>query len=406
MNSILFLAATDTDLVTVIYGLQHPPPAHPNDKPLLRPVSMLGKGTQLSNVSFLRRTEYISNDASQRIEPSKSRLKADPRKRKRPTEFEKEDPRRMITDILKGFTIAYPRDRSIEHPSTISSEEQRAWDNPRHPDDPSLKLLDAYPLLPDVAALGDTGSYLLTKFSTNPTTNTDTYDTRLDVAFLRPLDLPPEEQERRDAMQKAHETDPSIPPPPPPMYDFEYFLPSDAAVTQAIKAKFDVNNPNKDDEELYDQENKDTGKKYFRYSRVRAYETYRQQGDPSDPYNETVALALYDGESGAKDERGNKRTRLQKGAYFYPIASRTVIKPKRQQVSQGGEEEQQGRVDVIEVVVREPDEEEAAGREHQKMLLENAEGVGEMNGNVNGNGVNGGASPHGELETAVPVASG
>ena len=260
--------------------------------------------------------------------------------------------------------------------------------------------------LPDTAALGDTGSYLLTKFSTNPTTNTDTYDTRLDVAFLRPLDLPPEEQERRDAMQKAHGTDPSIPAPPPPMYDFEYFLPSDAAVTQAIKAKFDVNNPNKDDEELYDQENKDTGKKYFRYSRVRAYETYRQQGDPSDPYNETVALALYDGESGAKDERGNKRTRLQKGAYFYPIASRTVIKPKRQQVSQNGEEEQ-SRVDVIEVVVREPDEEEAAGREHQKMLLENVEGVGETNGNGNGNGngVNGGASPHGELETAMPVAS-
>lgn len=365
---------------------------------------MLGKGTQLSNVSFLRRTEYISNDASQRIEPSKSRLKADPRKRKRPTEFEKEDPRRMITDILKGFAIAYPKDRSLEHPSTISIEEQRAWDKPRHPDDPSLQLLDAYPLLPDTAALGDTGSYLLTKFSTNPTTNTDTYDSRLDVALLRPLDLPPEEQERRDAMQKAHETDPSIPPPAPPMYDFEYFLPNDAAVTQAIKAKFDVNNPGRDEEGLYDQENKETGKRYFRYSRVRAYETYKQQGDPSDPYNETVALALYDGEEGAKDEHDNKRARMQKGAYFYPIASRTVIKPKRQQVSgQGREEEAQNRVDVIEVVVREPDEAEVAQREYQRTLLENVEGGGE----TNGNGVSGEAGPHaahGELEKAVPVA--
>jgi len=307
----------------------------------------------------------------------------------------------MITDILKGFAIAYPKDRSIDHPSTITIEEQRAWDNPRHPDDPTLKLLDAYPLLPDTAALGDTGSYLLTKFSTNPTTNTDSYDSRLDVAFLRPMEFPLEEQERRDAMQKAHEADPSIPPPPPPMFDFEYFLPNDAAVTQAIKAKFDVNNPGKDEEGLYDQENKDTGKRYFRYSRVRAYETYRQQGDPSDPYNETVALALYDGEEGSKDERGNKRVRLQKGAYFYPIASRTVIKPKRQQVSQGGEDEQQSRVDVIEVVVREPDEAEATQREYQRTLLENVEAAGE----ANGNGVNGGTGPRGELETAVPVAS-
>lgn len=354
---------------------------------------MLGKGSHAAGVSFLRRTEYISADAQQRIEPSKSRLKMDPRKRKRP-EYEKEDPRRMIEDIVKGFNLAYPQDKHPELGHQISAEEQRAWDHPRHPTDPSLKVLDAYPLLPDLDALGDAGAYIVTKFVTNPTAATDVYDTRLDVGLLRPLEASAEDNEQREALQRAHEADPeNVPKPPPQEYDFEYFLPTDDAASLAIKSRFDVNNPNNDEEGLYDQENPDTGKRYFRYQRVRAYETYKQKGNPSDPndaYQDAVAIALHDGEEGGES---NKRARLQKGAYFYPIMQQTTIRPKRHAAASLTEDGEQSRVDVIEVVVRAPDEGEEAARQEQRRnwtewsLPE-------------GDGVNGNAEP----EAVMPVA--
>ena len=339
---------------------------------------MLGKGAQTSGVSFLRRTEYISADASQRIDPSKSRLKQDVRKRKR-TEFEKEDPRRMIDDIVKGFNIAYPQDKAPDLGSQITTEEQRAWDNPRHPNDPSLKLLDAYPLLPDLDALGDTGQFLLSKFATNPTTATDTYDTRLDVALLRPIEPDPETLEQREAAIAAYNADPTLPAPPPPEYEFDFYLPDDRETAHSIKSQFDIN----------DSASKDD-KPTFRYSYIRSYETYRQSGDPSDAYNDTVALSLHDGGDG---------TRLAKGAYFYPIATKTWIRPKQgRKMDQAGQvlrrEKERPAVDVIEMMIREADEGEVETREKQKRTLEGleVEGAGEAD-----------AEGEVDVDTGVPV---
>jgi len=270
----------------------------------------------------------------------------------------------MVDDIVKGFNIAYPQDKAPDLGSQITTEEQRAWDNPRHPNDPSLKLLDAYPLLPDLDALGDTGQFLLSKFATNPTTATDSYDTRLDVALLRPHDADPEILEQYEAAMAAYNADPTLPVPPQPDYDFDFYLPDDPGAVAAIKAQFDINDSaagsSKDD------------KLTFRYSYIRSYETYRQSGDPSDAYNDTVALSLHD---------GGGDTRLQKGAYFYPIATKTWIRPKqgRKMDSAGAllrREKERPAVDVIEMMIRDADEGEVETRDKQKRTMEGLEADG------------------------------
>jgi hypothetical protein len=258
----------------------------------------------------------------------------------------------MIDDIVKGFNIAYPQDKTGEIGTQISIEEQRAWDKPRHPTNPSLQLLDAYPLLPDLEALGDTGSYLLTKFVTNPTTATDTYDFRLDFGLLRPLEQDPDTLEQQAVHNAARAADPTLEP-LPVNYDFEYFLPviDEETTVHQLKGSFDVNNTGIQDEQ-------------FQYKRIRAYETYKGT-TAEDAYNDTVALALHDAE-----ESGNKRARLQKGAYYYPIAQRNLIRPKKPLANQD-EETHQSRVDVLNVLVREPDEDEVDQRMgYGKTLLE------------------------------------
>lgn len=316
------------------------PPVHFKDKSLLRPLSELGKPKYATGGhSFLRRTEYISTGSSRTADNSTPKgVAKQAQKSRRQMDTAKDDPVTILRAAVKGFDIAYPQDAYTGpdaqdnkiRGSDPTPAELEAWRNPKHPTHPELKLLDAYPFKPDLNAFTDNGSFQLVKFTANPTPVTESYDTRLDVGFLVVKTTSAEAEaaanEDFEARLGAHQDDPSRNPAPGPMNPYDLFLPSDENTVIGIKRKFDVDDPEKDDSELYGQGQADGGS--FRYDHIRAYDTARSTMNTDHPYKD-VALALHDPQPkvGAASAPG----RLEKAAYYYPIRAKQQIRPRRNQ---------------------------------------------------------------------------
>lgn len=341
---------------------------------------MLGKpASAFSGVSFLRRTEYISSDQGRapfQSTTSQDLVKPRPesKKRKRPDAQQKKDPIYILKQVIKGFNIAYPEDAytgpddqdnvaGIE----ISAEEKSAWADPKHPSRPDVKLLDSYPLIPDLGALTDTGSWFIVKFISNPAMDADKYDDRVELGLFRPTPSQSAAAAQRQNAIAAFEADPTLPNPGPPLHDFDFFLPSHDDVP-AIKDGFSVNVDHSGDGPV-ERDEDGKAKSVIRYNRLRTYETY-QQSMHDDMYGDVVAVALHDGEGSE-----GRPARAPKAAYYYPIAQRTFIRPRRRMADRmgfpGATQEDEGEtVDAIDVVVREPDDEETSAREaHRNELL-------------------------------------
>lgn len=269
----------------------------------------------------------------------------------------------IIRNIAKGFDIAYPGDAFTGEDSTenirgaeVTSGEASAWSKPRHPTKPDLQLLDSYPVLPDLDALPTNGSYMVTKFITNPFGASDVYDQRLDTAIFRPIDDP---QMQTHFQRKLAEWDPrSAKPQPLPEFDYDYYVVADQSAVRGIKRKFDVNDPENDDPELYTDDLAE-GQRGFKYERVRTYETYTQHGNPNNYYNDSVALALHDPESEVGAVPGVTK-RLSKGAYYYPIIQRTALRPKRKVGRMAVSQADEDRIDELNLMVGELAEDDRA----------------------------------------------
>ncbi|KAF2135919.1 uncharacterized protein K452DRAFT_280807 [Aplosporella prunicola CBS 121167] len=365
---------------------------HPHDRALLRPLSTLGKPSSVTaGVSFLRRTEYItasglrmdSSGAGSAALRGPERARQAARKKRLQTDAEKNEPVNILRNIVKGFDVAHPED-AYKGPDTtsnlraedVSREERNAWLNPKHPSRPDLKLLDQYPLLPDLDALPDNGSYIVTKFQTNPAAapaDSERYDERLDVGVLRIQPADAEALERYTTALAAFQEDPSQPEPAQP-YNYEFFLPAvpSSSAARGIKRKFgDPSAANDDTAYTHEGVAADgTPKRCWRYERVRAYETYQQTGDARDAYGDTLALALHDAEPTAA-AAGQGGRLAQKAAYYYPVVTRTFIRPRR--AKPGMYVEDSDRIDVLEVEAREADEAERALRDGNKAVLEGRE---------------------------------
>ncbi|EON65324.1 hypothetical protein W97_04562 [Coniosporium apollinis CBS 100218] len=347
---------------SVIHGAIDPPPAHPNDRPLLRPLSMLGKSSALNTgVSFLRRTEYITSAAVSGSPNTKGLLSQRPKPAKRPrTEgpADSADPMQMLRGIMKGFDLAYPRDAWQAPDSTdglrgaeISPEERAAWNHPRHPSKSDVQLLDAYPVLPDPDALPLSGGYMVCKFISNPGMNNDAYDGRLDVAVLRAA----------DPGEMAIPSDPTAAAAQQAFYNYHFFLPDQTTPVRNIKRKFSVVDPENEDDALYggrEDADEEAAQGSFKYRYVRTYETYQQTIHEDDEHGDTVVMALHDPELDVGVVPGTTQ-RLQKAAYYYPVVQKTFVRPRRKpKHAMMMQEEEEGKVDLLEVRVRDPDEEE------------------------------------------------
>lgn len=333
----------------------------------------------------MRRTEYISSNAGgMRFESSTSkevtRSRNDP-KRARKTAVDKENPLNILRNVIRGFDLAYPQDvytgeetEQRIRGAEVSIEDKRAWSKPRHPTKSNLELLDSYPVLPDLDAFPGIGSYIMTKFSTNPLGTTDGHDRRLDTAILLPV-VEEHYQEKLEERMAAYNSDLSLPK-PTPEYDYQLYVADAPETVRGIKRKFDFDDPDHDDPALYNHVD-DEGNGHFKFNRIRAYETYQQAGDQDDPFGDTLAVALHD------PSQSGKGRDLKKGAYFYPILQRTSLRPKRkpkQGVSQL--EEDQVVIDALEVTVRDSNEMELSKRSDVKAKFDSSIRVEEANAEV------------------------
>lgn len=281
--------------------------------------------------SFLRRTEYISTDSKARQETHANPLKAGPKspvspRQRRQSDAAREDPLNIKRHVIKGFDLANPED-TYEGPddsthlkgAKASQAEIEAWQNPRHPSKPRLECIGQYPLKPDLEALPESGTYYTMRFQGQPTSSNDRHDPRIDLALLQPVEVGDDG------------------------YNYEFYLLDQTDTAKSLKRKFESARTDLDDQAP------------FKYRYVRTYETVKQTQNFEQPYQE-VALALHDGGAGS---------RLDKGAYFYPIGMRTIMKPRRGRnlLSQGRHEDHdETRADEINLTFREADERETKKR--------------------------------------------
>jgi len=338
-------------IFVAIQAPEHPPPIHPRDRALLRSWTSLGKPKiQDTNVSFLRRTEYVTSWASKttRAGPTaNSGVGRIARAKPRPTNADRESPEYIKSQIAMTFDKA--------------AEKHRDTKSVKHPSKPSLKLVGAYPVIPDLDALNGVGGYIELKFGKHPSLK-EWYDTRLETGILMPLDLEDDEKETRQRKMEAHIMDPAHNPKPPGEqdYDYEFFLLPNSAQSEDFKRRYDPDNLDRNDDSLYPAmggENDGTEFQCFKYEHVRTYETVSQQGAVDLRFDETLTLSVEDGE----------RSGRQKAAYYYPVVSRLQIDPRRNKnmakLKFGNTEEgERPKTDLINVQITDPSEEIAGKR--------------------------------------------
>ncbi|RYP64690.1 hypothetical protein DL771_008647 [Monosporascus sp. 5C6A] len=314
-----------------------PAPPHPHDRALLRPLSTLGKPKVADpSVSFLRRTEYISSvtsKARQEAGPLRNLNTAPRRPLKRPSpEPDKDSPAYVKRKIDQSFAIA----------AANLKDKNRV----KHPSKRNAKLLDVYPLIPDLDAFPDSGAYVTVKFTNNPVPPSKTYDTRLLHGLFRPIEKSDAEEEAYQLALQAHERDPQNIPKPAPAMNYDFYLNDSADTADKFRKRFDVDNPDHDDDSLYTHRDKD-GRPNFQFTRVRAYETAQEtELNHDSKYDDEVIIAF------------NDDTMDQKAAYYYPVMQRTTIRPQRtKNIARtiGIAEMEEQVVHQLDVTVGEPD---------------------------------------------------
>jgi len=283
---------------------------------------------------------------------------------KRPTlDVDKESPEYVKGQVEKSFQVAASY---LKDPGRV-----------RHPSKRNAKLIEAYPLIPDLDAFPDAGGYMGIKFLTNPVPPSSVYDIRLENSLFRPI-IPTEEEElAKAAAREAHNQDPTRNPAPDDTLDYEFFLTETPESALAFKRKFDVFDPEKDEEEIYTERN-GGGAGCFRFKRIRDYESASQIGTSYEKYDDEVMIAIHDGTDGLH----------QKAAHYYPMVRRIAIRPQRNKNihkhKTGSTDQDENVIDFIDVRVEEPEEEMVAVRDvfrdHPYGKEQTAEEQGEANG--------------------------
>ena len=301
-----------------------------------------------SNVSFLRRTEYISSLGTKRVEASSSPralLNTTKKVVRRSPEPAADSPR-----VIK---------RKIERSFDLAEEELKNHKRVKHPSKNNVELVDATPLIPDLDAFPDSGAFVTIKFAVNPVSSSSEYDKRLLTSLFKPIDRTEVEEEAYEAALEAHIQDPVHVPKPQNFMNYEFFLPHNKATATNFRRKFDVDDPNREDESLYTHET-DTGG-CFQFNRVRGYETAQEtELDHLTKYSNEILLASNDDETYPR----------QKAVYYYPVLQKSTIRPQRMKNiarTIGVADEDEKIVERMDVTVQDPNERMlAAMRKYKK----------------------------------------
>ncbi|KAI1110006.1 RNA polymerase II-associated [Nemania sp. NC0429] len=283
---------------------------HPHDRLLLRPLQTLGKPkTTDSAVSFLRRTEYISSGTTKTKHEAGALRSVNPTPIKRPAKRSSPEPDKDSPAYVKRKI-----DQSFSAAAAVLKDKSRL----RHPTKRNLKLVESYPMVPDLDAFPDYGGYFTIKFSNNPVPASGVYDKRLLNAVIKPGTLPEETETAYKLAKQAHERDPTNNPKPANPQTYHYFLSDSLETSDKFNKRFDVLNPDHDDDGLYTSHNSD-GQGCFQFRFVRTYETKDEvELDNSTKYEEELLIAF-----------NNDEMVDQKAVYYSPVIHRVVVKPQR-----------------------------------------------------------------------------
>lgn len=260
--------------------------------------------------------------------------------------------------------------RKIERSFDVAGLALRDRSRVKHPSKRNVKLVDAYPLLPDLDAFPDSGAYVTVKFTHNPVPPSSTYDTRLQSGIFKPIERTEEEEAAYEAAMTAHERDPERFPRPDNKMNYEFYLAADAAAAAQFRRRFDVDDPEKDSRELYPKRPNGESADCFPFRRVRAYETAKEvELDHESKYSEELILAFNEGGRNGEGERG---------LYYYPVMQRSTVRAQRSKniarTVVGIQEGEEAMIDQLDVTVDEPGEELQA---HMAMYREHPFGFGE-----------------------------
>ncbi|QMW42063.1 hypothetical protein G4B11_005387 [Aspergillus flavus] len=363
---------------SAIMAPENPDPIDPADLPLLMTLDQLkNPAPRNTNVSFLRRTQYISAGLRAPEGPKVTPM----RSKSRPAEKAKslDDPAYIKKYIQKGFDIAYPDSKHVgeDTPSQIKGHmptklEVDAWATPVHPDNPKLKPVGFYPLMPDLQGFPDPGGFVQFKFDKAPIQDVSgKRDRRMDTGILLPS--APEERVCEEHATKValHKTNPKLYPDPGPIpWDYDLFLPEKKDSIKKVLASMQIYNPDRDNEELYTHEGSDNSK-FHRFDRMRTFATSAQTLG-GDNKQKDIAVTLFDPSEAKEDYLSSK----QKAAYYYPILGKTRLKPERARtIAQAGlaptrPKTKEDQVDQIQVVVRDPDEAEVYKRSMHRAAID------------------------------------
>lgn len=225
--------------------------------------------------------------------------------------------------------------------------------------------MDCSPLIPDLDAFPDSGAYVTLKFHQNPVASGSEYDKRLLSGLFRPIDRTPQEEEAYELALAAHDQDPVNNPKPQNLMNYDYYLAQSTSAGDRFRRKFDVENPEHNEEELYTHESDAGG--CFQYNRLRAYETSQEtELDHSTKFEEEIILAY------------NEDTFYpnQKAVYYYPVMQKSVIRPQRTKniARKIGIAEEEQIVDQLDITVEDPTE---VMKEAMKQYRENPLGWGQ-----------------------------
>lgn len=224
-----------------------------------------------------------------------------------------------------------------------------------------MRVLEAYPILPDLDSFPDAGGYCTIKFNTNPVPPSSTYDIRLENALLKPVEASEEEERARQTIRENYERDPEHYPAPDETLEYEFFMAESASDARRFKRKFDPLDPEKDSDDLYTQTS-NTGQPCFSYKRIRPYESESTSGSIANKFDDEIVLAVHDGMDGLH----------QRGAYYYPIVQKIRIRPqrnkniqsKRNRYTPGApKEDTERQTDYLQIMIEDPDENMQAERD-------------------------------------------
>lgn len=310
------------------------PVLDPEDAALmLSPEQLRAGGAKTDGHSFLRKTQYMSSaNARANTEPlmPKNRIRK-PQDNKNNASIARDDKENIKRHLQKGFDLAYPDSVAYNPPeakaATITPAERDAWRMPVHPENPKLKPMAFYPVLPDLSAGTDGhGKWNYIKFDKPPLpANKDRRDDRIDAAIL--TGFPNESltkvwQPKKDAFDRdpEHYEDPG-----PEPYVWSLHVPKHTDSTARIRRLLNEADPQKDNQEWLMElsEPGNEGEMRLPFSRARAYPNMKQLHVDSHKY---MALVLHDATPNSQPARLRKQG---SAAYYYPIMERDTLKSDR-----------------------------------------------------------------------------